>query len=411
MNQRTWTRFVRPQDLVWLLLFSALAAVSPRQGEAELEMLAALALLQVIGPKIPYFDTPRGNLVSIILKLVLSYLLIGVTGGIASSYYVLLLLPVVSAATTLGMIGTLIFTLASCASYLSFLLFVEIWGYKLLPEQFREVILRVFLLPVVGYLTHQLAEDNRVQARKYQAAALQLAEANESLRQAEAAMRRSERLAALGQLSAGLAHELRNPMGTVKASAEMLSKRVEDSDPVVQELAGFISSEVDRTNSLITRFLEFARPLQLKRRPADIADVVDRAVEELSRHHPPYPVTVYKNASPDIRPAEIDAELVQRVVYNLLLNAAQATPAGGTITVKTRQLGDRIEIAVIDRGSGIDPSLRENIFNPFFTTKPDGVGLGLAIVSKIVDEHGGKLSVESEPGRGSVFRVWLPAGA
>ena len=102
---------------------------------------------------------------------------------------------------------------------------------------------------------------------------------------------------------------------------------------------------------------------------------------------------------------------MERVFYNLLLNAAQASPPRGAITVKTRRAEDVVEIAVIDRGAGIDPKNRESIFNPFFTTKPDGVGLGLAIVSKIVDEHGGKIAVESEPGKGSVFRVYLPATA
>jgi signal transduction histidine kinase len=95
-------------------------------------------------------------------------------------------------------------------------------------------------------------------------------------------------------------------------------------------------------------------------------------------------------------------------VYNLVLNAVQATPAGGTVTVKTRAAGSAAEIAVIDRGAGIEPKHLETIFNPFFTTKPAGVGLGLAIVAKIVDEHGGNIAVESEPGKGSVFRVLLP---
>jgi two-component system sensor histidine kinase HydH len=104
---------------------------------------------------------------------------------------------------------------------------------------------------------------------------------------------------------------------------------------------------------------------------------------------------------------------MERVLYNLLLNAAQASPPQGSVTVKTRLFGDTVEgsaveIAVIDRGSGIAPKDRESIFNPFFTTKSSGVGLGLAIVSKIVDEHGGRITVESEPGAGSVFHVFLP---
>jgi signal transduction histidine kinase len=99
---------------------------------------------------------------------------------------------------------------------------------------------------------------------------------------------------------------------------------------------------------------------------------------------------------------------MERVFYNLLLNAVQATPPDGAATIKTRAGDGMAEIAVIDRGSGIDPKMMSTIFNPFVTTKPDGVGLGLAIVSKIVDEHGGRISVESEVGKGSVFRVYLP---
>jgi signal transduction histidine kinase len=159
----------------------------------------------------------------------------------------------------------------------------------------------------------------------------------------------------------------------------------------------------------VTRFLEFARPLEPRARVADISTVIDRAVEQLERVTPRHDVTVYKNYSPDVPPFAFDAELIERVVYNLALNAAQATAAGGAITLKTRPLDSGVEISVIDRGAGIDPKHLESIFNPFFSTKKDGVGLGLAIVSKIVDLHGGKMSVESEPGKGSVFRVLLPA--
>jgi len=131
-------------------------------------------------------------------------------------------------------------------------------------------------------------------------------------------------------------------------------------------------------------------------------------VANLDRNSPHYDVTVYKNYAPEIGPIALDADLMERVFYNLLLNAAQATPAGGAITIKTRLAGATAEISVIDRGSGIDPKHVGSIFNPFFTTKSEGVGLGLPIVSKIVDEHGGKMTVESEPNKGSIFRVYLP---
>lgn len=402
-------RAIRTQDIAWLLFFSALAAVSPTLSDAEIELLIALAVLQVAEPRVEALQSQRGRIVSIGLKLVLGYLLIGVSGGITSSYYLILLVPVVAAATTLGAGGTALVTLGACGAYLSFLLFIDWEQFVLLPEDARELMLRVLFLCLTSYLTYQLVETNRLQARRYQTVAEQLAEANRNLQRAEAAVRRSERLAALGQLTAGLAHELRNPLGTMKASAEVLAKNLPSDNEVARELAGYIAAEVDRLNSLITRFLDFARPLELKRHPAEITEVIDRAVEQLRRHRPELDVTVFKNYSPDVPPVPVDAQLMERVFYNLLENAAQATPAGGAITVKTRPVKGGVEVAVIDRGSGIPPENLESIFNPFFTTKSGGVGLGLAIVSKIVDEHGGRMAVESEVGEGSVFRVVLPA--
>jgi len=401
-------RIVRPQDFIWLLLFSALAYVSTNRHPLEIPILLALAALQVLEPKFAYFSTPNGNVVSILLKLAMSYILIGYTGGLASSYYLILLLPLVSAATTLGPAGSAAFTSICCAAYVSFVLFIDPARYQIDPDERREIFLRLIIFAAVGYLTNTLAAANREQSRKFKSVAEQLASANKSLSEAEAAMRRSERLAALGQLSAGLAHELRNPLGTIKASAEMLTRSVPRENEVAQEVAGFISTEVDRTNLLVTRFLEFARPLQLRLAPADLTLLLDRAVANLDRNSPHYVVTVYKNYAPEIGSILLDADLMERVFYNLLLNAAQATPSGGAITVKTRLAGELAEISVIDRGSGIDSKHLESIFNPFFTTKPEGVGLGLAIVSKIVDEHGGKMAVESEPDKGSVFRVYLP---
>jgi signal transduction histidine kinase len=268
------------------------------------------------------------------------------------------------------------------------------------------LIQRLVCLFMVGNLANVLAEALRVQSEKHRRTAEHLAEANRQVLVAHEAVRRSDKLAALGQLTAGLAHELRNPLGTIKASAEMLNQQLSAENAVAREVAGFISTEVDRTNSLVTRFLQFARPLQLRLEIADLAHLLDRAIAEAEREAPG--IAVYRNYAPEMPPFAFDAELMERVFYNLVLNAAQATAPGGTVTVKTRAEGRTAEIAVIDRGVGIGPAQMKDIFNPFFTTKPEGVGLGLAIVAKIVDEHGGKIAVESEPGKGSIFCVSLP---
>lgn len=405
---------MRAQDLVWLLLFSALAVVSPRRTMAELEMLGALAVLQLAAPRISALNTPRGMTVVVALKLLLGFLLIGVTGGILSSYYLILLLPVLSAATTVGPAATALTTTTACIAYLSFLPLAYFFGFHIDVELLRDVSLRVLFLPVVAYLTYQLARENREQAMKARETAAELAETNRRLLEAEASARRAERLAALGQLTAGLAHELRNPLGTIKASSEMLRDRLgpaADSEDLPHELAGYISSEVDRANTLITRFLEFARPLKLRLAAADLNGLVDQAIDNLAGQSPALAAAIHKNYDPTIPPLSADAELLERVIFNLLRNAFDASPPGSTVTVRTRAAQGIAEVAVLDRGAGIAPELREQIFNPFFTTKPTGVGLGLAISSKIVDEHGGLIRVESEAGRGSTFLVQLPLSA
>ena len=391
---------------MWLLLFSALGVFSPDRTPIVLVLLGLLGVVQVLEPR-------AGTRVSVALKLALCYLVIGFSGGVASSFYLILLLPVISGATSFRLPGTVLTSLLACSVYLSFRVFIR--SDQFIPDdQQLELVLRTIFLPVVGYLTHDLASANRIEAEKAQEAVAELARANKSLQDAEAQVRRSDRLAALGQLTAGLAHELRNPLGTMKTSAELLARNVAQGNEIAKEMAGYIVEEVDRTNSLIARFLEFAKPQHLKLQPVDLSGLLDDAIARFVVEQPTSgsKVKILKNYSPDVPLVAVDAELMERVIVNLLLNAGQASPPQGVITVKT-QLVDTstAEIAVIDRGSGIEAKNLENIFNPFFTTKPEGIGFGLAIVSKIVDEHGGRILVESNIGEGSVFRVRLPLGS
>jgi signal transduction histidine kinase len=399
---------IRPQDVVWLLLFGALAAISPSRDPSEMVLFAGLAAAQIAESKFKARG-PFDPVFWIGVKLGLGYLLIGYTGGLSSRYWLVLLFPVVSAATAFGVIGTLLCALAASGAYLSFLLYIDWTRWVIGPTEAAELVMRLVFLAMIGTLANSLAEALRVQSKRSQAVAEELAEANRHLQAAQAEMQRSQRLAALGQLSAGLAHELRNPLGTIRGSAELLRGNLSEENAVAREMSEFIVSEADRTNALVTQFLDFARPMQLRLEAAELAPVVDRAITQAQRETRASGVEVYKNYDPAIPRVAMDAAYMERVFYNLVLNAIQATPPGGAVTVKTRATASgTVEVDVIDRGAGIAPANLEQIFNPFFTTKPEGVGLGLAIVSKIVDEHGGRIAVESEPSRGAVFRVAIP---
>lgn len=411
-----WRRYLRIQDLVWLLLFLTLIVVARsmvRLGTQNAPSpLASVFLVALFVVKV--LESRIGTILAIIIELALSFGIIWDSGAIVSSFYLLPVLPVVSAATNFGLRGTVLATLGACAANLSQLVFIRENEY-IPADEYPQLVLKLLWFPLVGFLTYQLAKANREKTLTLEATAKELAQANQSLQEAQAQVRRSERLAALGQLTAGLAHELRNPLGTMKSSAELLGRQVARENEIAREMAGYIVTEVDRTNSLITRFLDFARPQHLRLERGDLTALLDKVVARFEHESKAaaHSVSVYKNYSPDVPAVAFDAELLERALLNLLTNAAQASPAGSVVTVKTRAVetntGPGVEVAIIDRGSGIDAKHLESIFNPFFTTKSNGVGLGLAIVSKIIDEHGGQIAVESTPGEGSVFRLYLPA--
>ncbi len=400
------------RDALWVLLFLALHFSSPIVNPAEVELLVAAGLFELCEPRIDFFrDKQAGRLASVLVRLVIAYLLIGVTGGITSSYYLILLLPVVTAATLFEALGTFLLTALAGAGYLSFLLFLDFDRYIVPQDQQQEITFRILFLFLVAFLTYQLARNNREAVSRYQTLADELHAANRNLVAAQADAQRSERLAALGQLTAGLAHELRNPLGTIRTSAEMLAKRVGAADPLAQELTGYISSEVDRTNELVKRFLDFAKPFRLQLSAVDLRDVVDRAIQQVRSRAEKKRVTIYRQDAPELAETPLDAQWIEQMLANLLANAIDASPEDTVVTVVSREAEGGVELAVSDRGAGIPEENLQVIFNPFFTTKAEGTGLGLAIVSKIVDEHHGRIFVESKPGEGATFRVWLPRRA
>ncbi len=392
---------VRNSDMLLAILFGALIIFA--HDLAQQILLLALAILQLIEGRVPILSTGRGRMASVFLQLALGLELMHLTGNVASAYYPILLLPVVSTAAYLGVVATVIASVAAVAASLSFLLFIDWKNSEMDADGWHTLAIRCLLMAATAVLVNSLGRAIRLESARNKATAEQLAIANKSLLEAEAAMRRAERLAALGQLTAGLAHELRNPLASIKGSADLLARASAARDPMARELGEIISSEVDRTNLLVTRFLAFARPLEPQREIADITEVIDRAAAHAS-------VSIIRDYAPEVPRIPIDPALMEQVFINLLSNAAQSsgTAEPAHVIVVTRVVGNTVETSVTDNGAGIPSDKIETIFNPFFTTKQAGVGLGLAIVSKIVDGHGGKIAVESTPGKGSTFRLSLP---
>ena len=258
-----------------------------------------------------------------------------------------------------------------------------------------------------------------------------LAETNRRLEQAQAEARRSERLAALGQLSAGLAHEIRNPLGVIKGSAEMLTLKLGESNPLATELAGYISTETNRLSALVTRFLDFARPLHADLTPQNVTVVLDRALNDVAQFWKGASIRVEKDYAAGLPLVPLDESLCEQAFVNIVQNAYDAmSTSGGTLRIQVRKsranirdAGERegVEVRIQDSGPGIPLELREQIFNPFVTTKKAGVGLGLSIVSKIIDGHHGTIRIESgriegsgntgNGGQGASFVIFFPAAS
>lgn len=400
-------------DLLWLAFLFGLAALRPLFEIHKQLTLLALGVFQIFESRFIGLLPRRGPAYSVLIKIVLASVVVNCTGGIESSYYLIYYLPVVTAAMFFGAAQTLLWTALASAAYLSFLI-PALEVYELTPEGATELAIRILFFFLAATVINRFVSENRRQAQRYRQLADALAETNRQLAQAQEEKRRSERLAALGQLSAGLAHEIRNPLGVIKGSSEMLSKKLQSSDPVTGELAGYISSEVNRLNTIVTRFLDFARPSQLQLHPEAIVPLVDRALKNAHDRWPEARVEVERQYSDGLPAIPVDSDLCEQVFTNLFLNAYEAMQKeGGQLRVSIApgsSDGRRgIEVAVADTGPGIAPELLEQVFNPFFTTKKDGVGLGLSIVSKIIDDHCGWIRVSSDPGKGACFRVFLPA--
>jgi two-component system sensor histidine kinase HydH len=277
------------------------------------------------------------------------------------------------------------------------------------PEQYLEIL----LYNVIGFLTGFLSQRERTQKERYQAAVghleksyAQLKEQADLILEIEEQLRRADRLSALGELSAGMAHEIRNPLGSIRGTAEILQDGIEPSDPRY-EFTRILIKEVDRLNRVVQNFLDFARPAEKERSAVDVGLLL-REVLTLTRLHAQKNGVKIELEVGETPPVQANPEQIKQAFLNLILNALQAMPDGGTLTLAAETEEDRLRLRLSDTGQGIPQENLERVFNPFFTTRSNGTGLGLAITHRIIQGHGGRMEVESRVGEGTTFTVILP---
>ena len=233
------------------------------------------------------------------------------------------------------------------------------------------------------------------------------------IKQLQEKVRRAEKLAAIGKLAAGVAHEIRNPLSSIRGFAQFLSKSLKDS-PKEQEFAQTMVAEVDRINRVVTDLLTFATPTKAEPVPADVTELVEHCVRLVQADSDSRNIIVRKNIF-DLSKVRLDTNQITQALLNLLLNAMQSVESGGTIEIGAalKPSDDRLEIWVEDNGAGIEHEKLDKIFDPFYTTRTKGTGLGLPIVHKIVENHRGEIRIESPPAgkrKGCRFTLSLPTG-
>ena len=272
----------------------------------------------------------------------------------------------------------------------------------------------LFLFLLIGGVTGVLSQMERNQRTRYEQALVRLDESHRKLKeqtdilfQTEEQLRMADRLSALGELSAGMAHEIRNPLSAIKGAVEILKDDYRP-DEIKYEFIQILLKETDRLNHIVQEFLGFARPKRPDFQQADVNEAIESVLTLTMQEAKKAGVTVEKSLDPSIGKRSLDAGLLKQAFLNIILNAIQAMPDGGTLTVESFFRDNAIEVRIADTGTGISEENRKKLFSPFFTTRKNGTGLGLAITYRIIQNHRGTIDVKSAQGKGSAFSVKIP---
>ncbi len=268
--------------------------------------------------------------------------------------------------------------------------------------------LEIVLYNVVALITGFLADRLRRESEKYRSTAENLEEKLDEIKNLEEELVRSEKLKALGEMTAGIAHEIKNPLASIKGAAEIVGDEISTDSPK-RKLVDIQKREIDRLQNLLERFLTFARPKPLEMEKLDLKDVVSSAIDIFRTEDHAVSVDFRHDGS---YPVMGNRESLMQIVFNLLRNSEEATDGEGCICIELEKSifrrRESVLFSVTDSGRGIEPEELEKVFNPFFSKKEEGTGLGLSIVSRIVEQHNAHIEVESKVGKGTRFSIYFP---
>lgn len=274
--------------------------------------------------------------------------------------------------------------------------------------------LEIVVYNVIGVLTGFLSQRELEQKLRYQQTSIRLEESYEKLRgqadqllEIEEQLRRADRLSAMGELSAGMAHEVRNPLASIKGTAEILRDGIDSSDKKY-EFAQILVREVDRLENVVRDFLRFARPEEGMLEEVRICEAMNDVIALTRQQALKAGVEIELNCAESLPPITGSFEQFKQAFLNFVLNALQVMPDGGRLTITGSVDQHVVRISFADTGPGIPIDLQGRVFNPFYTTRQEGTGLGLAITHRIVDAHGGRIVLDSVPGEGATFTIELP---
>jgi two-component system, NtrC family, sensor histidine kinase HydH len=314
-------------------------------------------------------------------------------------YYI----PIVLAGLSMGWVGGLSIALLAGGAFM--IGTPPIWTVSRVDALDQCLEMCVFCL--VGGVSGVLTDRQRRQGGALLKTSHQLRQADQELGRNTERMKRAERIYALAQLSAGLAHEIRTPLASLEGAAALLQRETQ-SEERRREFLDIIQKESRRLNRLLTTFLEFARPRQPDLKMVEIGEVLDSVIILVRNGGDMGRLELQKRIQPGLPMLECDPEQLKQVLLNLVMNASQAMPQGGTVLLEAQRHENSVDIDVHDQGGGIEEENLDRIFDPFFTTKGNGTGLGLSVAHQIVSQHSGTLTIARNSPQGVTVRVSLP---